>query len=198
MVPVKNCARAMACHLHGDALRDATVDHVTHCGSPKVVREHPGAAGALARRRPRAPDVPPWPSDLIAVERGEERWNDTAETALERPHALDLRAQQRLELRGQIDNAAFVVLRGAGVQPERTGLEVELSALEGKDRARRPPSEGVGERDRRLEVLQELTANGKKLLTLEEALPAASPPSDGRSQAAAAPFHWRSRVGASD
>src|SRR5207244_4213383 len=84
-------------------------------------------------------------------------------------HAFELRRQEARELRGQVNDAAVVVLRGAGVQAQRAGLEVDVAALKRQDLALRAPAEGVLDRGRDLEIRAELTSDRLPLPVLEEA-----------------------------
>lgn len=65
---------------------------------------------------------------------------------------------------------ALVVLRAAGVQAERTHLEIELPPLESQHFRLHPPAVRVRERDRHPEVIGQPPSDGLVLLTLEEPL----------------------------
>jgi hypothetical protein len=53
-------------------------------------------------------------------------------------NTLELRAQERLQLWREVDDAVVVVLGGPRIEAEFAGLEVELPALERENLALRP------------------------------------------------------------
>src|SRR5437867_2652064 len=67
VVAVEHGARPVAGHLHGDALRDAGVDHVAHGTAATVVPEHAGHAGRLAGRGPGVAEISATPSPPLAL-----------------------------------------------------------------------------------------------------------------------------------
>ena len=77
---------------------------------------------------------------LLARQIREHVWDDPARLPLDVSHALKLCAQEGLQLRGQVDYPALVVLRRAWVQTQRPGLEVDLrrSSVSTSDCVRHP------------------------------------------------------------
>src|SRR3989442_10352905 len=127
VVAIEDGARLVPGDLHRDTLRDARVDHVAHGGAPEVVAQAPGDAGSLARRGPCLSEIAPALAPALAsAEEREEVRDDPVGALLEGLDALALGRQQRLDLRREVHEAPLVVLRRAGVQTQRAGLEVEL------------------------------------------------------------------------
>src|SRR5262249_25519745 len=87
---------------------------------------------------------------------------------LEISHSLELLAQERVELRGQIDQPPVVVLCHAGIEPQGPGLEIEMPALEREHLALHAPPERVRDRDCDLQIRLEVPAHGLVLRPLEE------------------------------
>src|SRR5262245_6726701 len=115
VVAVEHAARAVACDLHGDALRDARVNHVADGGATEIVSEHPGSTRLRAGRRPYLPVVSSSLSDSPTTQTWEQKRDHSFNLALERLHAVDLAHDASLEVGRHVDEAPVIVLCRAGV-----------------------------------------------------------------------------------
>ena len=77
--------------------------------------------------------------------------------------------QHGLQLGGWVHEPAVVVPRGAGVQAQRPGLQVELRERQGQNLGLRPPAVRMGDGDGRPEILRQVLADCLVLMILEEA-----------------------------
>ncbi len=86
--------------------------------------------------------------------------DDLCAAPLEVSDALELFAQERPELGGQIHHPPLVVLCHAGIEPQCPGLEIEMPALEREHLALHAPPEGVRHRDCDLQIWLESAPHG--------------------------------------
>src|SRR5215470_15687066 len=121
-----------------------------------------GYSGLLQRPKPCLPKVvallsDDWPArcrcaKLCAREMREHGGDDPPERPLQCLHTVQVGLQKRLQFRGEVDDAAFVVLRLAGVEADRSGVKVYLMPFKRQHLALHPPSVRVRERDRQLKI----------------------------------------------
>src|SRR5215467_14021765 len=156
VVAIKDRARSVTGHPHGDAFRDPGVDHIADRRPPEVMPQHPRAPGRPAGRQPGLPEVfspfsehtrapPTYGCHLHSAEVREHPRDDPAQALLKSVHADELGCKGGLEDCGQVYHAPLVVLRRARLQAERRGLEVHLTTLEREHLGLHPPPERVGD-----------------------------------------------------
>ena len=153
MVAVEHGAALVPGHRHGHTLGHAQVDQVPDRCPPEVVAEAPGDPGLPARRQPRLPIVaaaPPQAARTTQV--WKEVGDDPPGLPFDGADPLDLRREERFQLRSEVDEPPLVILRPAGIQPDRSGVKIELPTLEREDLALGPPPERLGDRRRHPEI----------------------------------------------
>src|SRR5262249_55839280 len=146
VIGVEDRTRPVAAHLHRDLLGDAGIHEVAHASPSKIVAQRTRMPGAPARALPRLAIVlaalPHEPlRDTPATEGREQAGDHAAQLALELVDALDVRAEHLGELPREVDHAAIVVLRGAGIENDTAALalEVDLAEVQLHNLGLRPP-----------------------------------------------------------
>jgi hypothetical protein len=175
VVPLEHRARLVARHRHRDALGDARADEVADRCSAEVMRNATRAARQPARRDPPLAKTPDRLLFLLlailarADEAHEHPRHDVAGLLQPLPFSL-LGLEQLAQLHRQREDAAFVNLRRARIERDRAGLQIDLAPFEADDFAASPTRQ-VHERDERLHVRWQASADRLELLALEEPRP---------------------------
>jgi hypothetical protein len=149
VIAVEDAAGPVPGDLHSDSFGHALVDHVPNGSSPEVVADGSRHTRQLAGGGPRLTEVLPLGAhesrgNMHSRQVREQPRNDPPESALQGLDALHLRAEKSLQLRGQIDETAIVVLGRAGFEAECLRVQVKLVALKGQHLTLRAPPERVG------------------------------------------------------
>ena len=167
VVPVEDCAGLVPVTVIATRSGTPALTRLRTAVRRKSCRSRPATPAVAQGLRPGLPEVAP-PRPLPRPTEVREQIRDHApELPLQPPHALHLRAELGVEIGGQVDHPPVVVLRGVGVEPQRPGVEVQLSTFDGEHLALASPSERVLDRGRDLKVGREILPDRRVLLALE-------------------------------
>lgn len=157
---------------HGDPLRHPRGNEVPHGRPPEVVPDGARHASAPAGRPPGLPEG----ADGVAYEArrlaslvNEQLGDDLPEPVLQGSTRATWAASMAFSSGVGYTEPAVVGLRGAGVQAQRPGLQVELRERQGQNLGLRPPAVRMGDGDGRPEILRQVPADCLVLMILEEA-----------------------------
>src|SRR5439155_10125582 len=112
--------------LHRDPFGHAGTDEVSNGGPAEVVEHAARHAGDAAGRRPWLVEG----TERRTVGALEDVRDDASEVALARTRDRPPSFEQRAEVGREREHAAFAGLRGAGIEPDLTGVEVDARPVE--------------------------------------------------------------------
>ena len=127
MVAVEDAAGLVAGDVHGHPFRHPRRDEVPDRGPAEVVAEHARAAGLSDCDGPGSLEVFPQLAHVGAGEVREQERHHPAVGPFEHLHPVHLLHQGQLELGRELHHPAVVVLRRAGLQPERPRGDCKLT-----------------------------------------------------------------------
>ena len=169
VVAVEHAPSLITAQRHGHALRHAGANHVSDGCAPQVMRDaawtprlDPGAAPGMVEAAGRD-RVSSEKRDISGLRRSvvkKHMLDDHVLLTLDSVGRLPLIRQQLLQLRSQVENTTFHVLRRSRIQSNLAGLQIDLPPLQWQDLAVDPPAGNVREGYDRTPRFREIRQDG--------------------------------------